>query len=143
MNGDIMLEIRQLSNLIKRNMMSVNVDCDITGMQGRIICYIAHDNAGKDVFQHNIEKYFCIRRSTATGILKLMEKRGLLTKEPVSHDKRLKKLVLTKEAEKIRCDIDQKRENLEKCIREGITQEELDVFFKVTAKIKENLLNNE
>ena len=66
-------------------------------MQRWVIGYLS-EHEGKDVFQRDLEEEFSVRRSTATGILQLMEKNELITREPVSHDARLKKLVLTPKA---------------------------------------------
>ena len=49
-------------------------------MQGWIIDYI-YDRGNDPVFQRDIEKEFTIRRSTATELLKLMEKNGLITRQ--------------------------------------------------------------
>ncbi len=38
-------------------------------------------NEGKEIFQKDIEAEFNIRRSTATGILKLMEKNGFINRQ--------------------------------------------------------------
>ena len=86
-------EIRMLSNLIKR-CMDDGMPPETTGMQGWIIGFL-HRNEDRDMFQRDVEAEFNIRRSTATGILQLMEKNGFLLREPVAYDARLKKLVLT------------------------------------------------
>ena len=89
-------EIRVLSNLIKR-CMDDGMPPETTGMQGWIIGFL-HRNEDRDMFQRDVEAEFNIRRSTATGILQLMEKNGFLLREPVAYDARLKKLVLTPKA---------------------------------------------
>ncbi|MFQ9564328.1 MAG: MarR family winged helix-turn-helix transcriptional regulator, partial [Faecalibacillus intestinalis] len=91
------------------------------------------------VFQRDLEEEFSIRRSTATGILQLMEKNDLIIRQPVSYDARLKKLVLTKKASEIQNEIHKEIEKHDKKVREGITEEELEVFFNVMKKIKKNL----
>ena len=78
-----------------------------------------------------------------TTILQLMEKNGLIKKESVSRDARLKKLILTPAAiemqDRIRFGID----TLEAKMREGISDKDLDIFFSVAEKIKENLNRSE
>lgn len=81
-------EIRVLSNLIKR-CMDDGMPPETTGMQGWIIGFL-HRNEDRDMFQRDVEAEFNIRRSTATGILQLMEKNGFLLREPVAYDARLK-----------------------------------------------------
>ena len=66
----------------------------LTHMQGRILGMLDH-SGDKDVFQRDLERTFQVRRSTATAILQVMERDGLITRRPVPYDARLKKLVLT------------------------------------------------
>ena len=51
----------------------------------------------------------------------------------------MKKLVLTKKASEIQHEINREIEKHDKKLREGITEEELELFFKVMKKIKKNL----
>ena len=69
---------------------------ETTGMQGWIIGFL-HRNEDRDMFQRDVEAEFNIRRSTATGILQLMEKTAS-SAGAVAYDARLKKLVLTPKA---------------------------------------------
>jgi MarR family transcriptional repressor of mepA len=113
-----------------------------TGVQSWIVRYL-YDHGEEDVFQKDLESQFSVRRSTMTTILQLMEKNGLIKKESVSRDARLKKLILTPAAiemqDRIRSGID----TLEAKMREGISDKDLDTFFSVAEKIKENLNRSE
>lgn len=113
-----------------------------TGVQSWIVRYL-YDHGEEDVFQKDLESQFSVRRSTMTTILQLMEKNGLIKKESVSRDARLKKLILTPAAiemqDRIRFGID----TLEAKMREGISDKDLDIFFSVAEKIKENLNRSE
>ena len=108
-------EIRVLSNLIKR-CMDDGMPPETTGMQGWII-----------------------RRSTATGILQLMEKNGFLLREPVAYDARLKKLVLTPKALAVHEGVISRIRATEARITKDVTPEELEQFFAITAKFRRNL----
>lgn len=81
-----------------------------------------------------------MRRSTATVILQLMEKNGMIRREKVDYDARLKKIVLTDKALDLHKQIDREIKLFEKQICEGITQEEMQAFWNVTEKIKQNLI---
>ena len=91
-------ELGMLNNLFKRQMARQSGEefSKVTGMQGMIIHYLLV--ADGDRFQKDVETQFRFRRSTATGILQLMEQHGLLRREPVPQDGRLKRLVLTDKA---------------------------------------------
>lgn len=134
-------EIKTVHNILKRNFESLPVHKELenlTGMQRWVIGYLS-EHEGKDVFQRDLEEEFSVRRSTATGILQLMEKNELITREPVSHDARLKKLVLTPKAIEIQKMITEGIIEHEKMLCEGISQDDLEVFFKVMKQIRKNL----
>ena len=134
-------EIKKLHMLISnelRSATSIKAMDDMTNTHGYVLKYLAQ-NEGKEVFQRDIEKEFMISRPTVSEIIKLMEKNGLIVKEEVASDKRLKKLILTPVAI-------EKQERMRKCIddleiklRNNISEEELAVFVSVAEKIGANL----
>ena len=67
---------------------------ELTRMQCATLHYL-EEHEGKDVFQKDLEMVFSITGATATNILKVMEKEGLITRESMPTDGRLKKLILT------------------------------------------------
>ncbi|HKM41657.1 MAG TPA: MarR family winged helix-turn-helix transcriptional regulator [Methanocorpusculum sp.] len=137
----IAILIKILSNQIKRNLNSTAAQGplkNLTGTQIQIIGYIHHAEK-KDVFQRDIETKYSIRRSTATGILQLMEKNELIRREPVDYDARLKKIVLTDKALAVRRHAQINLIQLEDHLTEGISPEELAVFRSIIGKMKANL----
>ena len=138
-NRELGFQIKSVSNLMLRKMKSKGTEnVEITRMQAWIIGYI-YECGDQDVFQRDLEKKFNIRRSTATGILQLMEQNGLITRSSVPYDARLKKLELTPKALKIQKAIAERISRLEEIMGEGISEEEKEVFFSVMEKIKANL----
>lgn len=140
-------QIRCTANLVNRfiDNSHKNDDCGertVTKMQGWIIDYI-YDHGEEPVFQRDIEKEFSIRRSTATELLKLMEKNGLITREPVPNDLRLKKLTLTEKSLNQHKKMNKKIDRIEAVMSEGISNQEKQIFFSVMAQIRENILNSE
>ena len=111
---------------------------ELTGKNGWIIGYIA-ENKDKEIFQKDIENQFVIRRSTVSGILKLMEKKGYIIREGVSYDARLKKLTLTEKSWDFVSKTMEKVDENEEKLRNGLSVEELDSFFRTLEKIKQNL----
>lgn len=103
-----------------------------------ILIYL-HRNLHKEVFQRDLEAEFEVRRSTMTGILNTMEKNGLIIRESVDYDARLKKLVLTDKAKEITTNKYIKIKEFEKKLIEGVTEDELQGFFATIEKIKKNL----
>ena len=133
-------EIRTLNNLIKRYFEQHKPEefKESTGVHGWAIRYF-YENRNKDIFQRDFETRFSIRRSTATNMLKLMEKNGLICRVSVESDARLKKIVLTEKAITIHKKAIKNIEVLETLLESDITEKELDSFYVVLDKIKANL----
>jgi DNA-binding MarR family transcriptional regulator len=133
--------VRCLNNKIGRAVSQLNA-CEFgdatTPVQGWVIRYL-YANRDKDVFQKDLEIRFSVRRSTMTSILQLMEKNGLIVKEEVNSDKRLKKLILTPMAvekqERMRRCID----DLELRLRQNLSNEEIAAFMLTAEKMGANL----
>ena len=96
-------------------------------------------NADQDLYQKDVEVEFKIRRSTATELMKSMEASGLICRIPVEHDARLKKIVTTEYAQKIREQLDAQVDLTETQLTEGFSDEEIDQFFDFVRRFKENL----
>lgn len=111
-----------------------------TRMQCGTMRYL-RDHAGQDVFQKDLEEAFAITGATATNILKVMEKEGLITRVPMPHDARLKKLELTEKG--LRLD-EEARANvmrLEEGMKKGFSEEELTRFREYLDRMTENIIS--
>lgn len=135
------IEVRTLNNTIFRTLLayeaSRGVD-EVTVMHGWIIGFI-YENSSRDIFQKDIEAEFSIAKSTVTGILKLMEKKGYITRESVERDARLKKLVLTTKGRQLHEGTMKTLDKLENNVRKNIDDNDLEIFFKVVRQMKCNL----
>lgn len=110
-----------------------------TPRQGQILHYIIDHSASGDVFQRDIEAAFTIRRPTASGILQLMEQNGLIRRESVPQDARLKKLVATEKARSAIAHADEVLSSVERDLVRGISPEELEQFHRTASKMIENI----
>ena len=134
-------KVKVLSNLIRREfekMPPVQESNRLTGMQGWMIGYL-YDHREEDIFQRDIESRFNIRRSTVTGILQLMEKNGLIVRESVATDARLKKIVLTQKAIDNHTQVQGYIVELEEEICRGISAEKLQIFQEVIDQMIQNI----
>ena len=138
-------ELHKTSRLIKRYMDSdaakSYVD-KLTGTHGWAIGYLYH-NRDRDIFQKDFEQEFNIRRSTASTILSLMEKNGLINRESVDYDARLKKITLTDKAIEIQNFVEASFDRMENMLGQDISDSELEIFFSVLDKINRNLERND
>lgn len=139
-------EIKTLDHMISRRIMNISIKNgmdSVTVMHGWIIGYL-YDHSDSDVYQKDLESKFYISRSTATNILKLMEKKGYIERVPVEHDARLKKIILTEKARKIqRQNYIDMHNTVEKQLRKDISDEDMENFIQVIWKMKENLMKQE
>lgn len=134
-------EIHTLDHTIGKLVLSLKSklgkDSDLTQMQGWIIGYL-YEHTGDDIFQKDIEAHFCIARSTATGILKLMEKKGYLIREALPDDRRLKRLILTEKAESLQKATIAHIGEIEKMLITDISSDDLECFCRVLSQVRTN-----
>lgn len=138
---EIGFQVRGLSNLLKRSVdryASHEADRPTTAMQGWVIGYL-YENRDKDIFQKDVQQRFSVQRSTATGILKLMEKNGLIVRSSVESDARLKKITLTPKAVEMHEQIINGIKSVEEKVNTALTPEERQTFISLCQKIRSNL----
>lgn len=92
-------KMRLIHNRIHKQMEAKRIENegDITGMQRWTLGYL-NDHADTEIYQKDIEQEFKVSRATASNMLQLMERKGLIVRESVSCDARLKKISLTEKA---------------------------------------------
>lgn len=134
-------EFKRMSNLIIRYIHS-GLDREgfdeITIMHGWILGFL-YENRGRKIYQRDFENNFGIAKSTITNILKLMEKKGYVTRVTDADDARLKEIRLTGLGEathqKTVCVLDGLNDGMEK----GITEEERKIFCAILDKMVKNM----
>ena len=111
----------------------------ITGVQSRVMPYILVKCVEGPVFQRDVERAFGLSRSTATGILQLMEKNGLILRESVHNDARLKSLVPTEKAAHLDAQIGESLRRTEQRLTRGLSSAQLTLFLQTAAHMSANL----
>lgn len=129
--------VSKLSNKLRRRLDMLSSRKEFSGSQGRTLHFLLAQS--EDIFQKDIEEEYSIRPSTATELLKQMEKNGLITREPVAYDNRLKKIVLTDKALMYRKQVVDDLTALEESLIKDIPEEKLNIFFEVIEKMMDNL----
>lgn len=140
--NDIGFQLHNLSNMLKRHMEQYgtpsHMEDIVSQNNGWILGYLA-DHPNQDVFQKDLENAFCVRRSTVSKVIRLMEEKGFIQRQDVPYDARLKKIVLTDEGRALHEIKKQERLETEQLLRQGVTEEELKTFFRVMEKFKKNI----
>ena len=141
------IEIKKTDNQIMRaiGVIKSAVDAEIDGasnvtsVQGWILGYLQNNLDKEEIFQKDIERELNIRCSTATKMLNLMEKNGLIKREVSLRDARFKKLILTEKAIRIHNQIKAKAMPFEEKIRRGLSEDEIRFFLSILKRIRENV----
>lgn len=139
MEKDCGMWIHILSHKLKKRINANMQSLGLTGGQSRIMHYILVKCAEGPVFQRDVEKAFGMSRSTATGILQLMEKNGLIVRESVASDARLKSLIPTERAAHLDAQISESLRQGEQRLTKGLSSEQLAQFLETAAHMAANL----
>ena len=133
-------EVKQISNLIHRRILSGKSSEEdvVAGSGGWILGYLDR-HSDCDVFQRDLEEKFCLRRATVSKMIQLMEQKGLIERQSVARDARLKKLILTEKGRARNREMIAEFDRLEREMTAGIPQEKLDTFFEVCRMLRANL----
>lgn len=133
--------IRMLDHAFVRKCMEIAREAGIDEfslMHGHVLGFL-YMNQEKAIHQRDLEAAFQVGRSSVSGVVKLMEKKGYITRQSDPGDARLKRLSLTQlgvsVCERSMAAIDQ----VEAIALEGLDQEELRLFFSLCRRIQENL----
>ena len=128
-----------VSNQLKRRGDHFETENGLTHMQTHVLRYILLRSLKEEIYQKDIEDEFQIRRSTVTGILQLLEKKGFITRKSVAADGRLKQLVATQKAKILQERIQQDIACTEACMAQNISYEDYRICKRVLAQILRNL----
>lgn len=131
--------INILSHMIKRRLNATMQRLGLTGVQGHVMHFIVLKCADGPVYQRDVEAAFGLSRSTATGILQLMEKNGLIQRESAADDARLKSLIPTEKAAELEEEVMASIRQTDELLIKGLTQEQVKQFCAVAAHMCANL----
>lgn len=134
-------ELKVLDNMMGRRadaMVSGCFDPEITNVQGRVIGFL-RCNEARPIYQKDVEAEFSITRATASKMLSLMERNGLIRRLPVAVDGRLKELRPTEKALECGERVHQRLMEFEEMVTAGLTEEEKQVLLQILKKMQNNL----
>lgn len=129
--------ISKLSNKLRRKIDAFSSRESFSGSQGRVLHFILAQS--NDVFQKDIEEEYSLRPPTASELLKKMEKNGLIYREAMANDARMKRIIVNDKALQYKDMVLADITALEDELTKDIPQNELDIFFKVIEKMLDNI----
>lgn len=133
-------KIRLIHNQIKKVMEQKREtnEGNLTAMQRWMLGFLEM-HADEEICQRDIEAAFSISRATASNMLRTMESRELIARVPVAHDARLKQVVLTEKAGRIKRQAKQDVREMEELLVSGLSEEELAVLHRCLDRMLKNL----
>ena len=136
--NDIIFLTKYLGKLIDKDFDSRLAKYDLTGQQGRILFYIAKktDCEKQEVHQNDIEQEYHLSKSTISGIVKRMEKKGVISIEKQHPYAVLKP---ADDGEKIIESLHSQREEAFNILLKDLSEEEKEQVCKLLNKLIENM----
>lgn len=110
----------------------------INPTEGLVIIFI-NSHEEDPVYQKDIEKVLMVRRSTVTELLNKMERKGLIERQSVAIDKRLKRVVLTEKSKHLQKYIHAQLTDMENKVRSGLNDHEVVILHGLLRKVRDNL----
>lgn len=139
---EIGYELMKVSNLVHREfarqVYKTTHDDNITGANMQILAFL-NMNAHKEIYQKDIEKHFALRPSTVSANLRLMERKGLISREYSTIDTRLKRVTTTPKALELKEEMKLKTNELEEKFNSVLSIEEKATMIKLLRKMKSAL----
>lgn len=142
------VRFRMINNAVRRyidrnSQLKKELD-NMTCSNGWIIGHVCKmEELGCDVYQRDFENDFGITRSTVSKVLKLLEKKGMIVREGVSHDARMKRIRLTDKSRELDARMKSEFKEVENRITDGFSEEELKILCGFLDRIEKNLNSNE
>jgi DNA-binding MarR family transcriptional regulator len=145
MKKEVLYQINSLDKMIFRMVIQKNniKECEIkrpTQTQMQIIEYILKQPEN-EVKQNELEEVLNLRRATVSGVLHTMENNGIITRVTDNSDGRVKKIILNNKAKEIFNTNKKNLKEIENIVVKDISNEDLETFFCVINKMKENIKN--
>ena len=116
-------------------------DMELTPVQFRVLGEISHlESKGvEEINQLDLEKVEKITHPAMTGIIQRLESKGFIICTPSPRDKRYKKISCTDKTTDIHKMIDIMDEQLLAELCQGLSQEEIDTYVRITKHIIKNI----
>lgn len=93
----------------------------------------------EETCQKDLELETHLKKASITGALDSMEDKGVIVRKPSEDDRRKNIIVLSKQAIEEKNKVEERIMEVEKTIRENISEAEIEQFHNIICKIEKNL----
>ena len=129
--------IKKTALVIEKLSNQILAPYDLSHTQYKIMMLL-YRNSNQSIRQTDIEEKFSLTNPTVTGILKNLEKKGLVERVQNLEDKRSKLVCLTEQAYAVKEELLLLGETLEGRVTEGLTEEECVQLCTLLNKMLQN-----
>ena len=142
MKKNVISEIKSLNNCMVKKLFTLGKKEDEKfhprPLQVEVITYLI-EKKDRPIYQKDIEEKLNISKAAVSDVLNSMEGRGIITKEADACDARKKKIIMSKSAIMTHDAMMKRLDSLNDSILDGISEDDLNTFYKVIEKLKENM----
>ena len=117
----------------------LQVDASTITPESRLVEDLKADSANVMVMILELESEFGITRSTASRVLRLIEQKGLVERQSVPQDARLKKLVLTERSRRLVQEMCQTGMTIDTRLLRGFSPDEVQTLYGFLDRMFRNL----
>ncbi|XOB62360.1 MarR family winged helix-turn-helix transcriptional regulator [Campylobacterota bacterium DY0563] len=130
--------VAQTANKINQSLTKVLKDFDVAPEQRAILDFIDQDNT---LSQNELSKNLGKDKTTISRTLDALEKKSYIIRIPTQEDKRVKTINLTPEGQRVLNKTKIVIENFREAMIEDLSEDEVDIMFKLLDKISNNIDN--
>lgn len=135
----IIKEIKDVNILIGKTIAkSHDINEYLNHTQIQILMYLVK-HSDEEICQKDLEAETHLKKASITGTLDSLEEKGMIVRKQSEDDKRKNVIVLSEKASNTKNEILEIFKSVNKQIKQNITDEELNQFYNVIDKIKNNL----
>lgn len=135
----IIKEIKDVNILIGKTIAkSHDIKEYLNHTQIQILMYLVK-HSDEEICQKDLEAETHLKKASITGTLDSLEEKGMIVRKQSKDDKRKNVIVLSEKASNTKNEILEIFKSVNKQIKQNITDEELNQFYNVIDKIKNNL----
>ena len=132
------LLLKMVTNLFERELNNKVALMDLTHAQCVILAYL-HRHRNKEIYLNDIEKEFCLKRPTVSGLTKRLEEKEFVLIEPKFNDKRYKRISLTDKSEEILELMEENLLNSEKILYKDLTDNDKNELYRILSIMFKNM----
>ncbi len=132
------LHLKKISNLLERGKNHDLKLYGLTGTQMEVLEYL-HDRPAGERTVTGIAAFFDVKHTSVLHVVKVLEKKQLISREEKQQGSRLRQIVLTQTGEGLMQEIDRCKSEAERVMLLGMTEEEQQTLLRLLERLYRNL----